>query len=63
MKTKYLVMCLAAAFLSAFTASSQTTLAKWTFDTLSITAGSTYTNYGNGKVITNVLAEVGTGTA
>jgi hypothetical protein len=44
-------------------ASAQTILAKWTFETLTFTAPSPYTNYSTGRECTNILAELGTGTA
>ncbi|HVU27853.1 MAG TPA: hypothetical protein VHG71_08980 [Verrucomicrobiae bacterium] len=44
-------------------ASAQTTIADWTFESLTISAGSTYTNWSNGLQITNITSEVGSGTA
>ena len=44
-------------------ASAQTTLARWTFESLTFVVNSPYTNYSNGRVCTNILAEYGTGTA
>jgi len=63
MNKKHTIPCLAALLLSATATFGQTTLAKWTFESLTFTAPSPYTNYSNGKVFTNILAEVGTGTA
>jgi Bacterial Ig domain/Immunoglobulin I-set domain len=57
MKLKRLITCLTAALLTTSAAYSQTTLAKWTFET-------SYTSItGTAASITNIAAEVGTGTA
>src|SRR3954468_15672310 len=56
---KYIISLLAAVLVLVSGAHAQNTLAKWTFETLTISA--TYTN-GAGA-ITNVPADVGSGTA
>jgi len=61
MKLKKFIPCLATVLLAASAAYSQTTIAKWTFETLTISAGSSYTNWSNGRSITNVLPEIGSG--
>ena len=58
MKQKYIISTLAAALLSVSAAFSQTTIAKWTFET-SQPAGT----LGAGVWITNIAAEVGSGIA
>lgn len=61
--TKKILTTIAALFALTVAASAQTTLAAWTFETLTIGAGSSLTNWSGGRSITNVPAEVGTGTA
>ena len=63
LKTNLLLPLAAALLALAGTTTHATTIAQWTFENLTIGAGSTYTNWSNGKSITNVLAEIGTGTA
>ncbi len=58
MKLKTIISCLAAGFLSASATYAQTTIADWTFET-SQPAGTP----GSGVWITNVVPEVGAGTA
>jgi len=58
---KYLLAAATAALLSAHPASAQTTLAKWTFETL--TLSTTYTNNPANGWVTNVAADLGAGTA
>ncbi len=48
--------------LAGYQAAAQTTIAKWTFENLTIATGSVYTN-GNAHVITNVPSEIGNGIA
>jgi hypothetical protein len=63
MKTKHILTFAVAVFLSASGAFAQTPIAKWTFEGLTIAAGSTYTNYSTGRVFTNIPPEVGAGAA
>ncbi|MDD5139150.1 MAG: hypothetical protein PHY43_02685 [Verrucomicrobiales bacterium] len=57
MKLKYILSCLAAVLLAAPAAFAQTTLAVWTFETA-------YTSIsGTGGWITNIVPEIGSGTA
>ena len=60
-----LIKALAVAGLALFgsQAFADTTIAKWTFETLTIGANSAYTNWSNGRSITNVLPEFGNGYA
>ena len=62
MKINSLLYCIVAVLVTAVTSSAQTTLAKWTFESLTFTAPSPYTN-GNARVCTNILPEIGSGTA
>lgn len=56
-------LALVAVLTSAVSASAQTTIAKWTFENLTIGAGSTLTNFSNGRSVTNILPEIGSGNA
>jgi len=49
--------------LSSGRAFADTTIAKWTFEALTIGANSALTNWSNGRSITNVLPEFGNGNA
>ena len=62
MKNKLLLPLAAVLLALAGNTGYSTTIAQWTFENLTISAGSTYTNWSNGKSITNVTAEIGSGT-
>ena len=50
LKNKFWLPLLAAGLmLTASKASAQTTIAKWTFENLTVPAGSTMTNFSNGR--------------
>jgi hypothetical protein len=64
LKTKIRLLLVAAGLaLCVNQASAQTTIAKWTFENLTISAGSSMTNFSNGRSITNIVPEFGSGTA
>jgi hypothetical protein len=64
LKTKlWLPLVAAGLALAGQQAGAQTKIAQWTFENLTISAGSSLTNFSNGRSITNIPAEFGSGTA
>jgi Immunoglobulin I-set domain len=63
MKLKYILTYLAAVLLSASSASAQTTLAKWTFETSQPGVVDMPATPGAGVWITNIASEIGSGIA
>jgi len=63
MKKYLLAIAAITSLMLSSAAMAQTTIAKWTFENLTIAAGSSLTNFSNGRSITNITPEFGSGNA